>query len=197
MRRNFASLSIACALLILCASAAHGQVVPATAIPRIDLSFGTGVTSWDPNWGNGRMLGITVWSDIHPTLLPSPFDGLGFEIEARDVDWHRDNQPSNFREATVGGGPIYTWPRFRIVQPYAKFLVDFAGINFNPGSTYNHDTRTAYVPGAGLEAHAWQNLWVRADYEFQIWQPLFNNQRLTPQGFTIGLDWDTRPLGSR
>jgi opacity protein-like surface antigen len=197
MPRSSALLWVACVFLLSLASAAEGQVAPAAAgMQHSDLSFGTGLTSWDPDWGNGRMLGVTVWSDFRPPL-PSYLAGFGAELEARDVDWHRTNQPANYRQATIGGGPIYTWSRYRIVQPYAKFLVDFAGMNFSiPGTSYSHDTRTAYVPGGGLEACAYQRLCARLDYEYQVWQPMFApNNRPTPQGFTLGLRWDVGQIG--
>ena len=199
MHKSYALLWAACALLLFSsASAISAQVVPAATLPHINLSFGAGLTSWDPDWGNGRMLGVTAWGDFHPAL-PSYLSGLGVELEARDVDWHRDNQPANYRQATIGGGPIYTFTGFRIAQPYAKFLVDYAGMNFRvPDTAYTHDTRTAYVPGGGVEARACRNVWVRLDYEYQIWQPLIvPDKRPTPQGFTLGLIWKIGQPGRR
>jgi hypothetical protein len=191
MLKNTTFLWVACALLVSCASAAGAQVVPAAERPHFDFAFGSGASSWNPDYGTGRMLGVTVWTDFRPSL-PAALYGLGVEAEARDVDWHRNNQPGNFREATIGGGPIYTLTRYRKVQPYVKFLADFAGMNFRVSDPYyTHDTRNAYVPGGGLEARTLPYLWVRLDYEYQIWQPLFSNtKRPTPQGFTLGMKWD-------
>jgi hypothetical protein len=49
----------------------------------------------------------------------------------------------------------------------------------------------------GLEYHAIHRLWVRADYEYQIWPNLLGDGRnLDPQGFTLGVSYDFRSLGS-
>lgn len=194
MRRRFLSLCAVCLVLFLPAAAARGQVVPSAMAQSGSLTFGTGVTSWDPGLGSGRMLGITVWSDYHPPL-PSRLDGLGLEVQGRDVSWHGSStEPSIVRQATIGGGPIYNWNRHRSVRPYAKFLANFGGMDFRiPGSTYTHDTRTAIAPGGGVQFRAYQYLWARLDYEYQIWQPMFApNQHPTPQGFTFGLAWTVR-----
>lgn len=198
MSGSSALLWAACALLFSYGSAAGGQVNPAAEKAHSDLSVGSGITSWSPDWGTGHMLGITAWADFRPAL-PSWLDGLGAELEGRDVDWHRSNQPANYRQATIGGGPIYAWTRFRIAQPYAKFLFDYAGMNFSvPGSSYSHDTRAAYALGGGVQAQAYRHLGVRLDYEYQIWQPMFApNKRPTPQGVTLGLNWDIGQLGPR
>jgi hypothetical protein len=194
MRRRFVSLCGVCIVLFMRASVAGGQVVPSAQTGGGALSFGTGLSSWDPDFGSARMLGITVWTDYHPPL-PASLDGLGLEAQARDVSWHGSSSPpAILKQQTIGGGPIYNWNRFRNARPYGKFLAYFGGMDFRiPNSTYTHDTRTVVAPGGGLQFRAYQYLWVRVDYEYQIWQPMIlPNHRPTPQGFTIGLAWNTR-----
>jgi opacity protein-like surface antigen len=194
MRRRFVSLCAVFTVALLWASAACGQVVPSAQSQSGALAFGSGLSSWNPDVGSGRMLGITAWSDYHPPL-PSFLDGLGAELQARNVSWHRSgNQPTNLRQATFGGGPIYRWNRYRTVQPYGKFIFSFGGMDFHvPGATYSHDTRTVLAPGGGLQVRAYRNLWARFDYEYQIWHPPIDTRGpLHPQGFTLGLSWDAR-----
>lgn len=192
MPRSSAHLWVVCAFLFSLASAADGQVVPAAEIHSSSghTSLGAGLTSWDPDWGNGRMVGIAAWGDFCPAL-PSYLDGLGVELEARDVAWHRDNQPANYKQATIGAGPIYEWRRFEAIRPYGKFLIDYARMSYAvPRSSYS-DAGVAYVPGVGLEGRAYRDLWVRLDYEYQVWQPTaVPGHRPTPQGFTLGVNWD-------
>lgn len=199
MRISSVLLWAACAFVFSCASAADAQVDPAAQRSFHALSFGTGVTTWNPDVGSGHMLGITAWANDR--LLIRHFDGLGIDVEGRIVNWNRSSsQPSNLRQTTIGGGPMYTWDRFQKVQPYAKFLFAFGAMNFaQPGSTYGHDTRTVYAPGGGLQVRAYRNLRVRLDYEYQIWQPMLlpNGGRPTPEGFTLGLAWDLRTSRER
>jgi opacity protein-like surface antigen len=55
--------------------------------------------------------------------------------------------------------------------------------------TYSHDNRVVYAPGLGLEFRVFQNVWARADYEYQVWPDLFG-QTSDPQGFTFGASYD-------
>lgn len=196
MRRRFMSLCAVAIVVLLWASAACGQAAAPGELKGGSLAFGSGLSAWDPDIGSGRMLGITVWSDYHPPL-PSFLDGLGAELQIRDVNWHRSgDQPSNLRQATFGGGPIYRWERYHTVHPYAKFLFNFAGMDFHvPGATYSHDTRSVYAPGGGLQVRVYQYIWARFDYEYQVWHPPIDTPGgLNPQGFTLGLDWHVRGI---
>jgi hypothetical protein len=117
---------------------------------------------------------------------------LGLELDGQEVNWDQQTQSSNFKQETISGGPIYTLARYRAVRPYAKFLIDFGGLDFTINSVpnYKHDTRTAYASG-GFQVRTYPHLWVRLDFEYQIWQPFFSTtKRRTPQGFTLGASWD-------
>ena len=95
------------------------------------------------------------------------------------------------RYDTAGGGIIYHYLRPHNVRPYAKFLEQYGSIDFPPYPGYAHDTRSLMSFGGGADIHAWRNLWVRADYEYQIWQHLFGHTTaLTPNGFTFGPEYD-------
>jgi opacity protein-like surface antigen len=98
--------------------------------------------------------------------------------------------PTNFRQDTAGGGAIYSWNRFRNFHPYGKGTVQFGSIDFGDGPGhpyYSHDTRTLYTMGGGIDYRVFRRVWVRADYEYQIWQPLLSTvYRPDPQGFSLG-----------
>jgi hypothetical protein len=173
--------------------AAHvllAQAAPAARDGSLPLAIGGGLSSYDVDWGSGRMLGGTVWADYTPSWLPARLRGLGVEAEARDISLeHSPSQPSNFREATMGGGPIYTWRHFRNFHPYGKGIASFGIINFGPpNSSYNYDSRTVLSAGVGFEYRVYRNVWARADYEYQDWPQLFGHI-LDPQGFTVGASY--------
>jgi hypothetical protein len=48
------------------------------------------------------------------------------EVEARDISLDRGDKPSNYREDTAGGGPMYTWRHYRNFRPYGKYLIGVA-----------------------------------------------------------------------
>ena len=174
--------------------AAHfllAQAVPAAKDGSQSLAIGGGLSSYDVDWGHGRMLGATVWADYTPGWLPARLRGLGIEAEARDISLGpSSSQPSNFREATAGGGPIYFWRHFRNFHPYGKGNASFGVMNFRiPNTTYDHDSRTVFSAGVGFEYRAYRNVWARADYEYQAWPDFFGGKTMDPQGFTVGASY--------
>jgi hypothetical protein len=165
----------------------------------LPITVGAGVSGIKTDWGRDVMYGGTLWIDYFPTRLPHMLSGLGLDVEGRDVNYGRPSSvPSNFRQDTAAGGPIYVWRHFPSLQVYGKGLIGFGSMDFSiyndPGFT--HETRTIYVPGGGILAHAYKHVWVRADYEYQIWPNLFphgtTSRSLTPQGITLGAVYDFR-----
>ncbi len=72
------------------------QVVPQAQEGLWPFSVDAGVSTFDVDWGHGRMLGGTLWADWHPNRIRSLLDGLGLEIEARDISLNRGDEPSNY-----------------------------------------------------------------------------------------------------
>jgi opacity protein-like surface antigen len=174
--------------------AAHvllAQAAPSANDGTRPLAIGGGISNYDVDWGHGRMLGATVWADYTPSWLPARLRGLGIEAEARDISLHHSSsQPSNLREATMGGGPIYVWRHFRSFHPYFKGIASFGILDFKTRDpNYNYDSRTVLSAGGGFEYRVYRNLWARADYEYQDWPQLFGGQTLDPQGFTVGASY--------
>jgi len=176
--------------LLVAGKAGVSQVVPtATAGNGQAFTVGAGGSSFNMDWGHGRMVGATLWADWHPKQVPGRLYGLGLEAEARDISANPSStQPPNFRQDTAGGGVIYNWSHYPRFRPYGKFLISFGSIDFqiqrNPA--YTHETRTVYTSGGGFDYRVWGPVLVRADYEYQFW-PSFLGNTLDPQGFTIGV----------
>jgi len=186
--------------LLLAAVPVFSQVSAPYQSKGFPIAIGAGASSWDPDWGQGRMLGITAWADWYPSQLPPNLRGLGIEVEGRDVRYDRHLQPdnsdpersgqANTTEDTIGGGPIYSWRLFKNFHPYIKFIYSVGSVDFiSPSPTYSHDTRAVMAPGGGLEYRVFRQLFARADYEYQDWGPLLGNT-LTPQGITVGFNYD-------
>lgn len=191
--KRFLSPIFAVSLFILF-HPAFSQTAPAAYEGRsLPLSIGAGASSMDVDWGHSRMYGATLWIDYYPRL-PRILNGLGVDMEGRDVNYGRPSDvPSNFRQDTAAGGPTYTWRRFPNFQIYGKGLIGFGSLDFklvnDPG--YTHETRTIYAPGGGIQARAFRHIWIRADYEYQIWPDLFQKND-NPQGVTLGAVYDFR-----
>ncbi len=187
--------------LIFAALPAFSQTVaPYQSKASLPFAFGGGPSAYNPDWGHGIMYGGSVWADWYPRQLPRSLDGLGIELEARDIRYNRHpepNQPArsgqaNTTEDTVGGGFTYSWRYFRNFHPYVKGIFSIGSVDFITNSpTYSHDTRFVMAPGGGVEYRIYRPIWARVDYEYQIWGKLFGNgDVLTPEGLTVGVSYD-------
>jgi hypothetical protein len=183
---------------VLAPSAA--QTIPAATGPiqhPYPFTIGGGASDLNVDWSRSRMLGVAMWVDWHPKVLLRSLDGLGVEVEGRDLDFDRPSQlASGYRQDTLGGGVIYTYRHFSKVRPFGKFLIDYGRLNYGYGQIA---TATVRAPAFGFEYRAINRLWVRADYEYQIWPNLLNGifpgytgKSLDPQGFTLGVSYDFR-----
>jgi hypothetical protein len=85
----FLSSAVAVSLLTA-AIPIFSQVVPQAKETGLPFTLGAGVSSFDVDWGHGRMLGGTLWADWHPSRIPSLLNGLGVEVEARDISLNRE-----------------------------------------------------------------------------------------------------------
>lgn len=154
------------------------------------IEIGAGGVSYDVDFGHGRMYGGAAWLDYYPRFLPKILNGLGAEIEARDISLDESQSQENMRQDTGEGGPIYSWRHFNNFHPYVKYLIGHGSVDFiGYGPYYKHDTRTLTAPGIGLELRVFRSWWMRADYEYQNW-PNLVGKSLNPQGFTVGFAYD-------
>jgi opacity protein-like surface antigen len=194
MRINlFPGLTVA--LIFVCAaSSALAQTVPAATESNLPLAVGAGFSGYNPDFGHGHLQGGALWIDYFPNQVPQRLQGLGIEIEARDLSIGRSStQPANLREDTAEGGLIYSWRRFHNVHPYGKFLMGFGNTDYEYGALARrgHDSRTITVVGGGADIRVFKRIWARADYEYEFWPDFFKVTNpggvMTPQGFTVGV----------
>lgn len=187
------------ASLFVAALPVFSQVAPAYSAPGLPLSVGVGPSSYDVDWGHGRMYGGTVWADWYPQFVESFVHtrGLGLEVEARDIHLDRGYGQMNVRQDTAGGGPVFNWHVTNRFHPVAKVLVEDGSVDFtSPSPTYSHDTRILIAYGGGFDYRFVGPLSVRADYEYQDWIGKLLGNTLNPQGFTLGIAYDfSHPQG--
>ncbi len=179
------------AIILTAAAPVFAQVTPSATRGGLPLVVGGGYSNFNTDW-SGRIEGTTVWVDWNFYSGPAVLHGFGIEAEARDLNYGWKPSLKRMRFLTGGGGPIYTWRHYRNIHPYAKFIIGLGGIDFYSRTPYDHDTRTVYAPGGGIEYRGWHNVWVRADYQYQFWTNFFNHNALNPAGVTIGATYDFR-----
>lgn len=192
-------IRLAFAVLLTCAAySALAQVVPDATQRQSILAAGVGLSDYNPDWEQGRLLGGTLWLEYIPDRMPWVLHGLGLDIEARDLNYGRSSASPNLREDTAMGGLIYSWPHYLKFKPYGKFLAGYGNRDAERRATllrYN-DNRNILAWGGGVDYRVSRSVWVRADYEYQRWPDMvfketsFNNfisiAPIHPNGFTIG-----------
>ena len=169
---------------------ASAQVTPSSQQSSVPLVVGVGFSNFNTDW-SGRLSGATLWADWNFNQGPSFLQGFGIEVEGRDLNYGRSSgAPKNLRQDTLEAGAIYTLRRSHNFHPYGRFLGGLGSIDWKGVPGYQHDTRTVWAPGGGVEYRAWQHVWVRGDYEYQFWTDFFHHQALNPNGVTIGVAYD-------
>lgn len=189
-------------LIVVSLRCTHAQVVAAGHENRVHfpVELGFGGSDFNLDWGKDqygsqrRMDGITAWVNTDVPVLSHFLKGLAVEIEGRDLNYSHPVYLSRMRHDTILGGATYTWRSSLPIRPYAKFLAGMGSIDFPPIGTYSHDTRAVTAPGAGVEARIHGPFWVRGDYEYQFWRKIFGPNTLNPNGFSFGVEFDSRTL---
>ena len=99
------------------------------------------------------------------------------------------------KQETIKGGAIYKTRPYHNVRFYGKGILGIGSIDFpSTNPLYTHDTYTVYAFGGGAEYKAWKTLYVRGDYEYQMWQKFQGPNFLTPNGFTVGATYYLRGI---
>lgn len=202
MRFRLHLAPVLASLSIVVALPTFSQVAPAATHSGLPLQVGAGFSNYNIDWGQGRREdGGTVYAYWTILRVPRILLGLGIGFEARDITFDAPVAISFMQYETAGGGAIYRYLRPRNIHPYAKAGEAFGRIKFQPGDypgNYHSDTRNYFYMGGGGDFHAWRHVWIRADYEYQMWRDLFGSPNaLTPNGFTIGPQYDFSALGER
>lgn len=167
-----------------------GQTAPAAVEGDLPLTVGGGFSSFNLDFGAGRrMTGPTLWADWNLSGHRFVPRGLALEGEGRSIRWGLPQGFSQMKEETLLGGVRYNWEHYKNVRPYAKYLAGIGSIDFPPYPGYAHDTRTVWAPGGGVVVHAYKQVWVRGDFEYQQWKHIFGGDQLTPNGVTFGVEY--------
>jgi hypothetical protein len=190
--RLFAGLILA--LLFVCVtSSVSAQSAPSASVKTgPSLALGAGVSGVNPDWGHGHILGGTLWIDYFPQRIPHFLHGIGFDTEARDLNYENTSVIQDLRIDSAAGGLIYSLPRFRNFRPYAKVLEGFGNADYHSTpyppnlNGHYHDSRTITAIGGGLEYRIHNNFWVRTDYDYQFWSNFFTTpEQLFARGNSI------------
>ena len=194
--------SVLAALFFVVAMPAYSQSAPAAIQSSWRADVGGGVSAYhDDFFGSGIMEGATAWIDLYPNRGPHFLHPLGVEVEGRSTIFGGP-QPNpvgrsgntTTGEVTYGGGAIYEWRHFKNFTPYGKILWEQGIIDFNVRvHDYSRDNRSLLAPGVGFEYRITRHIAIRADYERQWWQRLFENHQIPgtgiaiqPRGVTLG-----------
>ncbi len=168
----------------------HAQVAPSVKISGLPLGVGGGLSDYSLDYGPGRrMLGFSGWADYEL------FHGLGVEAEGTAIFLDKPASLQRMKQYSFKGGAIYRARPFWGVRPYVKGLIGIGSIDFPSNNPlYTHDTYTMEALGGGVEYRVWSTVYVRGDYEYQIWDQYHGPYNLTPNGFTIGATYYFRKV---
>jgi len=186
-------------VLLSTALGGFAQTAPSAMNEGIPVSVGFGYSHFYTDWSADEG-GLTLWIDWNRLPLPHRLQGLGIEIEARNLSFQRSGDDPALKEYSVGGGAIYHWRGIKRTDLFGKFLISHAHIQWTtqtPGDTYTHDTRQDYAPGGGGSFRLWQGVSVRGEYEYQFWPNFLRHHTLNPKGVTFGVTYDLGRRGLR
>jgi opacity protein-like surface antigen len=175
------------------------QVVPEAVRPQLSTSLGGGMDYMSGDWQNGDInrWGPTAWGTV------SIFHDLGIIAEGHSMIVGGNENASNYKYFTGGGGLIYTSGYFGRFQPFGKGEAGFASLSHPPNGTgHLHHASNIWTLGGGVEYHTWGHLWTRVEYDYDFF-PNFhnvitgNNHALNPRGFIFGETYRFGPSGTR
>lgn len=134
------------------------QVVPAYKASGIPWTVGAGPSSWDVDWGHGRMIGVTAWADWYPERVRSwtHIRGLGAEFEFRDVSWAQNLPPQkNQRQFNYLAGPIFNWHLTDRFHPILKTDLGYGVVDFYPLPGSRVTAARSSLPAVGSNIASW------------------------------------------
>lgn len=133
------------------------QVAPAANNhPPLATSLGGGMDYMSGDWGTGDInrWGPTAWATV------TIWHDLSFIAEGHSMIIGGNQEASNFKYFTGGGGLIYTsgyWGRF---QPLVKGEIGYASLTHPDNFTgHFHDSSHIWTLGGGVDYHTWKSMW--------------------------------------
>ena len=134
-------------------------------------------------------MGISPFMDTRRFL----FSRASLEAQARFLRW---SGPGSLTESSYMVGPRVRLARFHGVTLSGKGLIGRASLTV-PKGAQGGGSYFAYAPGALIESRVAPRIYLRADYEYQMW-PTFKGIRtsttdgtgaLTPNGLSLGVSY--------
>jgi len=185
MKHFFAFVLVA----VVCQSSiAHAQSRFAAEQPSIHLKVGAGIDYWSMDYAKERKFGPSAWAGAEL------WRGLGVQAEMHSLVGGGNLQ--HFKYIVGEGGPIYTFHRWRRIQPYGKAELGFASLDTTqPGEL--HSTHATWALGGGFEYHSWRRIWTRVDYTYDGYPQFYStntnqSHTLNPAGITVGFTYHLR-----
>lgn len=174
---------------------AGAQVQPSAQRSGGRLSVGGGVDYWNGDYSDIKRFGPSAWATAEF------WHGLGLIAEGHSMIAGGDNavHADEYKYFSGQGGIVYTYHRWRKVEPFVKGEMGFSSLSFphRVNATYTHDTRTTWSYGAGLEYKLWKHVWAHGDYTYDNFPDFYStishlHHTLNPAGFTVGASYHFR-----
>ena len=170
------------ATLLVLPAIGRAQVVEAGRGGNQSLFVGGFGSYFSPDYGFNSLIGIGAFADYN--LTPK----VGGEAEVR---FSRFNQDNFIHFDTYMLGPRYSFYHGHHAIGYAKVLVGIGEFTF----PYNAATGGygAVAFGGGVDYRVYPRIYVRGDYEYQIWPGFVGAgprpNGLTPNGVSVGVSY--------
>ena len=158
----------------------------------MSVRVGAEVSSFNPDYGcptdspfkcgGHQLLGVSPFVDANHVL----FRRLGFEAQARILPWRGPG--GGLSESSYMAGPKISLARFRSVGFSGKFLAGGAHLSV-PARSAGGGQYFAMAPGFIADMRVTRRVFVRAEYEYQMWPNFLGGGGLTPNGFSFGFEY--------
>ncbi len=178
---------------------AHAQAVPAATTRQTSITVGGMASIFQPDFaGMWACTGIGTCTTYYPLAQTGnqPLFGVGAYVDVKlshwvqleaEGRWLRFNQYDGIHQDNYLIGPRAPVYHFWRSDVYAKALVGFSKMNFDPQG--DHGTFTTVAFGGGMDVKMTRRLSVRlADFEYQYW-PTWSNSSLSPYGASVGIGY--------
>jgi len=191
------------ALLLLLPTALIAQNAESATGGEASITAGVEMSAFNPDWGCSTSSPLGCQTELFGPTALFDFDlhqKYGIEGEARWLHWHGVGGQV---ESNYFVGPRYRLFRYHRFTGWFKLGVGGGWITteYYPAAGSLKGSYFVYAPGGTFTYRLNRNMYVRADYEWQIW-PSFagppaynpttgtvvqNNSGLTPNGISVGV----------
>jgi hypothetical protein len=191
------------ALLLLFPAGLFAQSSESAIGGEGSMTAGVEMSTFNPDWGCANIAPLGCQSQLYGPTAVFDFDWhekYGLEGEARWLHWHG---PGGMVQSNYLVGPRYRMFRYQRFSAWFKLGLGGGWIttpNY-PAAGSLKGSYFVYAPGGTFNYRLTRTIYVRADYEYQIW-PSFagpptynattgkveqNASGLTPNGISVGI----------